>query len=140
MSQETPSDVKAPYSNAKTRPGSNPGRQISNGKEGGLPNRKKTTIRIHSELWAEFLKDVAEKDLSTCHVLEALISAWLCGGALVPGLAQPLQLNLTMQHVVARPRRQTYQSLVKPGLFPRMGEWVYNREMQSLVKVPRPHV
>jgi len=84
MSQDTPSDVKAPYSN----------------------RRHKTTIRIRPDLWAEFLEDVAEKDLSTCHVLEALIGAWLRGGAMVPGLAQPLQLNLTMQHVVARPRRR----------------------------------
>jgi len=117
MSQDTPSDVKATYSN----------------------RRHRTTIRIRSDLWAEFLKDVAEKDLSTCHVLEALVGAWLRGGAMVPGLAQPLQLNLTMQHVVARPRRQTYQSLIKPGLFPHMGEWVYDREMMSLVKLGRPN-
>jgi len=83
MSQDTQSAVNPPYSNA----------------------RYKTTIRIRRDLWAEFMRDVAAKDLSTCHVLEALISAWLYGGSLVPGLAQPVQLNLTMQHVVSRPRR-----------------------------------
>jgi len=117
MSQDTQSDVKAPYSNRK----------------------HKTTIRLNPELWAEFMRDVAAKDLSTCHVLEALISAWLHGGAMVPGLAQPLQLNLTMQHVVARPRRAGLEPTPPPVLFPHMGEWVYNRELQSLVKVAAPH-
>jgi len=83
MSPNRPVAVKPPYSNA----------------------RVKTTIRIDRQIWEEFKTSTEAKDLSTCHVLEALISAWLYGGSLVPGLAQPVQLNLTMQHVVARPRR-----------------------------------
>jgi len=83
MSHDSPLAVKAPYSNA----------------------RRKTTIRILGDLWDAFKKDTAEKHLSTCHVLEALMTAWLYGGSLAPGLDKSIHLTVNMQHVVKRPRR-----------------------------------
>jgi len=53
------------------------------------------------------------------------MGAWLYGGSLVPGLAQPVQLNLTMQHVVSRPRRQVYQTLISDKEW---DEWVRTYE------------
>lgn len=70
-----------------------------------MANRFKTTIRVKKKLWKDFRKDVETKGLSTCQVIEALISAFLYGGSMIPRLAQPLTLNLTMQHVVERHRR-----------------------------------
>jgi len=99
MSQNRPVAVNPPYSNA----------------------RVKTTIRIDRQIWEEFKASTEAKDLSTCHVLEALISAWLYGGSLVPGLAQPVQLNLTMQHIVSRPRRAGFEPAVSEKEW---DEWV----------------
>jgi len=93
MSENRPVAVNPPYSN----------------------DRIKTTIRILRELWEEFKADVQAKDLSTCHVLEGLMKAWLYGGSMVPGLAQPFTLNLTMQHVVSRPRRVGFEPPTSPG-------------------------
>jgi len=105
MSHDTTVAVKPPYSNSRRTQQPDPGCGVET-KEGHEPGpRVKTTIRIRKRLWEEFMASTHSKGLSTCHVLEALLSAWLYGGALVPGLGQPLQLNLTMQHIVARPRR-----------------------------------
>jgi len=83
MTHDSPVAVNPPYSNA----------------------RRKTTIRVLEDLWEAFKKDAAKKHLSTCHVLEALMTAWLYGGSMVPGLDRPLNLTVNMQHVVKRPRR-----------------------------------
>lgn len=75
--------------------------------------RKKTTIRIREDLWDQFKGDTAEKHLSTCHVLEALITAWLYSGSLVPGVNGHVNLTVNMQHIVERPRRRGGEKYVR---------------------------
>jgi len=75
--------------------------------------RKKTSIRIRPDLWEAFKKDTAEKHLSTCHVLEALMTAWLYAGSLVPGVDGHVNLTVNMSHVVERPRRREDEKYVR---------------------------
>jgi len=91
MSHDSPVAVKAPYS----------------------AKRKKTTIRILGDLWDAFKEDTAKKHLSTCHVLEALMTAWLYGGSLAPGLDKSISLTVNMQHLVERPRRREDEKYVR---------------------------
>jgi len=70
-----------------------------------LRHRKKTTIRVDPALWKEFREDLKKKGLSSCLVLDALVAAWVYSGAMVPGLKQPLKLNLTLEEHVSRRRR-----------------------------------
>jgi len=73
----------------------------------------KTTIRVRVDLWHEFIADVRNKGLSTCQVLEALMAAYVYGGKAMPGQDKPTIVNLTMQHVVERPRRREDEKYVR---------------------------
>jgi len=57
------------------------------------------------ELWSRFKLGCAERGVSICHVLEALMEAWLEGQKVTATVIKPVVVNLTMQHVVQRPRR-----------------------------------
>jgi len=70
-----------------------------------LRHRHKTTIRIDPKLWQEFKEKMARQGLSTCQVLEALISAWIYGASQVPGIQTPMKVDLTINEVVSRRRR-----------------------------------
>jgi len=50
---------------------------------------------------------MALQGLSTCQVLEALISAWIYGASLVPGIQTPMKVDLTINEIVSRRRRAT---------------------------------
>lgn len=104
-----------------------------------MPERHKTTIRIDQEVWRAFIADLRSKHLRSCSVLEALISAYLYGGAIIPGLGRPQTVQLTIQRIINVPPGREPEPVVPPGLFPHMAEWSYNREMMSLVKVAPPH-
>jgi len=59
------------------------------------------------ELWSRFKQRCAECGVSICHVLEALMESWLEGQKATATVIKPVVVNLTMQHVVQRPRRMT---------------------------------
>ena len=71
------------------------------------------SFRAKPQQWAHFKKEVHDRGITLCHVLEGLMEAWIAGQA--AGLdatgsppsvaARPVTVNLTMQHVVKRPRR-----------------------------------
>lgn len=106
--------------------------------------RFKTTIRVDRKLWHTFMENVKDKHLSTCHVLEALMNAWVFGGSIIPSLGQPMTLNLTMQHVVSRSRRSLHVSAKK--IDPKEGNhytveggWFFDSTLEEgVVKVEQP--
>lgn len=51
--------------------------------------------------------------MSICHVLEALMAAWIEGQKATATVIKPVVVNLTMEHVVQRPRRaQTFEDML----------------------------
>jgi len=50
--------------------------------------------------------NLRSKHLRTCSVLEALMTAYLYGGAQVPGLGRPQTVNLTINRIVNVPDSQ----------------------------------
>jgi len=72
------------------------------------------SFKADPELWSRFKGDCKARGVSICHVLEALMEAWIQGQKAEATLVRPVTVNLTMQHVVERPRRkQTYESFIK---------------------------
>lgn len=63
------------------------------------------SFKVNVELWSRFKEGCAERGVSICHVLEALMEAWLAGQKATATVLKPVVVNLTMQHVVQRPRR-----------------------------------
>ena len=51
------------------------------------------------------LEDHLKRGVSICHVLDALQEAWIQGQKATATVIKPVVVNLTMQHVVKRPRR-----------------------------------
>ena len=45
------------------------------------------------------------RGVSICHVLEALMEAWIQGQKATATVIKPVVVNLIMEHVVQRPRR-----------------------------------
>jgi len=64
-------------------------------------------FRVDPELWSRFREECKFRGVSTCHVLEALMEAWIEGQKAEATVIKPVVVNLTMQHVVQRPRRST---------------------------------
>jgi len=108
-----------------------------------LRKRRVVTIRIRPELWREFLADVRQKGITTCLVLEGLMTAYLYGGKNVPGSKEPTVVNITIPHVVKRPRR-----LPKPERTPKKDRtnrydpdrgWYFDPELDpGMVVVEQP--
>lgn len=63
------------------------------------------TFRVNSELKSRFKDTCIMRGVSYCHVLEALMEAWIEGQAATATVIKPVVVNLTMQHVVKKPRR-----------------------------------
>lgn len=63
------------------------------------------TFKVDPEIWSQFKSDCKLRGVSVCHVLEALMVAWCEGQKATATVIKPVTINLTMQHVVARPRR-----------------------------------
>jgi len=59
------------------------------------------------ELWSRFKQECKIRGVSICYVLEALMEAWIQGQKATATVIKPVVVNLTMQHVVERPRRVT---------------------------------
>jgi len=67
--------------------------------------RVKTSISVDGYLWQLFKKRCEVLGISTCHVLEGLIKAWITGEVTQISEARPMVINFKMEHVVQRPRR-----------------------------------
>lgn len=68
-------------------------------------NRFRTTVRIDRYTWTLFKKRTRALGLDTCMVVESLIKAWLFGtGGDIPQV-KPMQINMTVNYKVSRPRR-----------------------------------
>jgi hypothetical protein len=65
----------------------------------------KSSIRCDPKLWAQFKESCAIYGLSTCAVLEVCMKGWIEGQKVMSTFIQPLVQNITMQHIVKRPRR-----------------------------------
>jgi hypothetical protein len=63
-----------------------------------------TSIRVNPELWSAFKESCALQGVSTCAVLEVCIKGWIEGQKVMSTFIQPLVQNITMQHIVKRPR------------------------------------
>lgn len=63
------------------------------------------SFKADPELWSRFKGECAQRGVSICHVLEALMEAWIQGQKAEATVVKPVVINLKMQHVVQRPRR-----------------------------------
>ena len=63
------------------------------------------SFKSDPELWSRFKGECALRGVSVCHVIEALMEAWIQGQKATATVIKPVTVNLTMQHVVQRPRR-----------------------------------
>jgi len=68
--------------------------------------RSWASFKVDPELWSRFKTECAARGVSICHVLEALMEAWVQGQKTMSTVVNPVTINLTMQHVVERPRRK----------------------------------
>jgi len=64
------------------------------------------SFKVDPELWSRFKLETKLRGVSICHVLEALIEAWIEGQRATATVIKPVTINLTMQHIVERPRRK----------------------------------
>ena len=63
------------------------------------------SFRANPERWSGFKGDCKARGVSVCHVLDALMEAWRQGQKAAATVVKPVTVNLTMQHVVKKPRR-----------------------------------
>lgn len=63
------------------------------------------TVRCDPERKSEFKTTCKLRGVSECHVLDALIDAWIEGQKATATVIKPVVVNLTMEHIVQRPRR-----------------------------------
>ena len=64
------------------------------------------TFKTDPELWSRFKSECKFRGVSIGHVLEALMEAWIQGQKAQATVVKPVVVNLTMQHIVERPRRK----------------------------------
>ena len=70
-------------------------------------------FKTDPELWSEFKGVCKQRGVSICHVLEALMEAWVQGQKAAATVVRPVVVNLSMQHVVERPRRmQSFEDMM----------------------------
>ena len=63
------------------------------------------SFKVDPELWSRFKGECRFRGVSICHVLEALMEAWIQGQKATATVIKPVVVNLKMEHVVERPRR-----------------------------------
>lgn len=63
------------------------------------------SFKADPERWSTFKQECAARGVSICHVQDALMEAWIQGQKATATVIKPVVVNLTMQHVVKRPRR-----------------------------------
>lgn len=75
-------------------------------------------FKADPELWSRFKEECKFRGVSICHVLEALMEAWIEGQKATATVIKPVVVNLTMEHVVQRPRRMIDAWQPKNLIFP----------------------
>jgi len=63
------------------------------------------SFKADPDLWSRFKGECAARGVSICHVLEALMEAWIQGQKVEATVVRPVVINLKMEHIVERPRR-----------------------------------
>ena len=79
------------------------------------------SFKADPERWSKFKAECKVRGVSICHVLDALMEAWIQGQKATATVVKPVVVNLTMQHVVKRPRR--LQAWEKRALNIRRNNW-----------------
>ena len=64
------------------------------------------SFKADPELWSRFKTECKLRGVSICHVLEALMEAWIQGQKATATVIKPVTINLKMEHIVQRPRRK----------------------------------
>lgn len=59
----------------------------------------------NEKLWLQFKELCAVQGVSICAVMEVLMQGWLEGQKVRATIIQPVNMSITMQHIVKRPRR-----------------------------------
>jgi len=98
-----------------------------------MQKRHRTTVWLNRDLWQQFMEKAREHHLSTCLVLEALMSAYLYGGSVVPGQDKPQVVNVTIEREETRPRRREDERYVRDKKKPNHyadGWWFYDPELE----------
>jgi len=73
------------------------------------------SFKVNPELWSRFKTECKLRGVSICHVLEALMEAWIEGQRATATVIKPVVVNLTMQHIVERPRRKGHIEICNPN-------------------------
>jgi len=78
--------------------------------ETGIPKlyskrRKECNFKGDPELWSRFKAECKARGVTICQVLETLMLAWIEAQRVESTVVRPVTVNLTMQHIVERPRR-----------------------------------
>jgi len=78
--------------------------------ETGIPKlyskrRTEGFFKVDPEIWSRFKGECAARGVTICQVLETLMLAWIEAQKVESTVVRPVTVNLTMQHVVERPRR-----------------------------------
>jgi len=110
-----------------------------------MQKRHRTTVWLNRDLWQQFMEKAREHHLSTCLVLEALMSAYVYGGSVVPGQDKPQVVNVTVEREEMRPRRREDELYVRSKKKPRENHydpfqgWYYDPELRpGLIVVEQP--
>lgn len=77
--------------------------------------KKWASFRADPELWSRFKEECKFRGVSICHVLEALMEAWIQGQKATATVVKPVVVNLKMEHIVQRPRRSQRWPGFEPG-------------------------
>jgi len=96
----------------KDTPISNQPTQDKNYQSTTLTRKIPTSIRVDPEVWSRFKEECLKRGVWTCTVLEALMLAWIEGQKATATVIKPVTVNLTLQHVVERPRRKVEEPSV----------------------------
>lgn len=59
----------------------------------------------NEKLWFQFKEMCVKQGVSICAVMELLMQGWIEGQKVLSTTIQPVHMNITMQHIVKRPRR-----------------------------------
>jgi len=110
-----------------------------------MQKRHRTTVWLNRDLWQQFMEKAREHHLSTCLVLEALMSAYLYGGSVVPGQDKPQVVNVTIEREETRPRRREDEKYVrkkrdKRNHYDAAGFWYFDPNLEPgeiVVEQPR---
>lgn len=67
---------------------------------------KAASFKADPQIWSDFKAECKLRGAEICCVLEALMLAWIEGQRAEATVIKPVTVNMTLQHVVERPRRK----------------------------------